>query len=72
MGKCDLFNQWRAAFEAHDWERESELWQAMGHLPITPEIRAAALALHSVPIEALNPGTQAIEAMAVTLHSIPV
>ena len=70
MGKRDLFNQWRAAFEAKDWERESALWQAMGHLPVTPEMQAAARALHSVPVEALNPGGAAIEAIAVTLHSV--
>ena len=68
MGKRELFEQWKAAFDAHDWERESELWQAMGHLPITPEIRALAVTLHSTPVE----DTQAIAAMAVTLHSIPV
>jgi len=65
MGKRDLFNQWKAAFEAHDWERECKLWQAMGHLPVTPEIRALAVTLHSTPVE----DTPAIWAVAKALHS---
>jgi len=71
-GKRDLFKEWQAAFEAHDWERENELWQEMGHLPVTPEIRAAAEMLHAIPVEVLNPGSSAIQAIAKTLHNTSV
>ena len=71
MDKHELFEQWKAAFDAHDWERESELWQAMGHLPVTPEIRALAVTLHNTPAEDMPAIRQIAKALRSALFVAP-
>jgi len=70
--RARLWVMWDKAIKAHNTEAKAKIEQALGFPPITPEIRALAVALHNLPIEALNPGGAAIEAIAKALHSVVV